>query len=351
MVTRANLGSVHGEHEMRRNREAGQALYLTAMSLIVVVGLLGFGIDMGTLRYEKRLQQTAADAAAIAGASNLPLDGSGSAGVIYGAKNASATNGFTDSGTDCTASAAVGTVCVQVNSPPQDSEKHNGDNNSVEVLVSAVHPTYFVRIFGVTKETVTARAVATNVSSGPNTPCLLALNTSVSALSINGTINASLCSIITNGEIQINGRVSSATSIGAGECRGSCSNVVTGISAMADPVASLTTPPPDGCSGGGLLGLLLNFCRGTIGGGDLSLSSGLYVLTNGLSVQPGATLNLLNAAGTTIYIPNGTINVGAGATLNAPGVTIVTQSATVSGVLNLSIGSSGSSIKNAVLVE
>ncbi|HEV2399008.1 MAG TPA: pilus assembly protein TadG-related protein, partial [Candidatus Sulfotelmatobacter sp.] len=59
------------KHKVRGNRQAGQALYLTAMSLVVLTGFLGLGIDMGAMRYEKRLEQTAADAAAIAGASDL----------------------------------------------------------------------------------------------------------------------------------------------------------------------------------------------------------------------------------------------------------------------------------------
>lgn len=351
------MAGIH--HRTRGNREAGQALYVTAVFLVVVVGLLGLGIDMGTLRYQKRLEQTAADAAAIAGANDLQY--SGATGATVAAQAASATNGFADSGTggvsDCGASASVGTVCVQVNDPPQESKTHNGNPNYVEVLVAAVQPTYFMRIFGVKKETVTARAVATNVGGGPNTPCLLALSASASALVVNGTITLNACSIIVNGNIQINGTIQAVNGGSievAGQCSGgsgACSGVVK-IPAMADPLAGLSTPPPSGCQpSGGLLGLLLNFCNGLIGGGDLSLTSNVYLLTNGLSLQTG-TLNLLNSAGATAYAPNGTINVGAGATLSAPDVTILAQSVTVSGTLNLSIDGNGSSpITNAVLVE
>lgn len=346
------MAGIH--RKTRENREAGQTLFLTAMSLVVLVGLLGLGIDLGALRYEKRLQQTAADAAAIAGASDLNYGG-----VTQAAQAAATTNGFDSGGDDDLAdcngpTAKVGKVCVHVNNPPQESEKHNGDLNSVEVLVAAVQPTYFMRIFGKASETVTARAVATTVGGGPSKPCLLALNASATALVVNGTINLSVCSIFVNGNIQINGSVnrSGGSSIEvAGQCSGACSGVVK-IPAMGDPLANLSTPPADGCTpGGGLLGLLLNFCNGIIGGGDLSLSSSLYVLSNGLSLQAG-TLNLLNASGATLYSPNGTINVGAGARLDAPGVTIVGQSVSVSGILNLSIDSGGNSpIKNAVLVE
>ena len=58
---------------LRRNKESGQALVFGVATLgILLIGMAGLGIDMGYLRYEKRLQQTAADHAAIAGAAELP---------------------------------------------------------------------------------------------------------------------------------------------------------------------------------------------------------------------------------------------------------------------------------------
>ncbi len=56
---------------MRRNSEAGQALAITIVVMVALIGFAGLGVDMGMLRYEKRLQQSAADAAAIAGANDV----------------------------------------------------------------------------------------------------------------------------------------------------------------------------------------------------------------------------------------------------------------------------------------
>ena len=56
---------------MRRKSEAGQALAVTVVAMVALIGFAGLGVDMGMLRYEKRLQQSAADAAAIAGANDL----------------------------------------------------------------------------------------------------------------------------------------------------------------------------------------------------------------------------------------------------------------------------------------
>ena len=104
------------ENAMRNRNEAGQALILTAVALVVLMGFAGLAIDMGVMRYDKRLQQTAADAAAIAGASNLAFGG-----VAAGAQDAASRVGYTDNGggqvSNCTG-AAVGTICVEVNNPP-----------------------------------------------------------------------------------------------------------------------------------------------------------------------------------------------------------------------------------------
>lgn len=359
LKSRRDVGMATIHLERRRNRQAGQALALTAISLVVLVGMLGFGIDMGVLRYEQRLQQTAADAAALAGASNLPVNGAGSLGVVDGAKNASADNGFTDNGTDCGAGAAVNTVCVKVNNPPQQSKTHNGDSNYVEVLVSAVQPTYFARIFGKTKTTVTARAVATNVGGGPHKPCLLSLSASATFI-VDGTIQLTACNLIVNGDIQLNVPIQkdSASSVEvAGRCSGSCSGVVQGIPAVADPLANLSTPPADGCTNS-LLGLLnvLNLCQGTVGANvdvdftELTNPSDLYIIPGGLTLKANAAIN---APTETLYIPSGRVRFPSSspATINANAM-IVAQPLDVSANVTLNLGGNGSPpIGKATLVE
>jgi hypothetical protein len=176
------------------------------------MGFVGLGIDMGVLRYEKRLQQTAADAGALAGASNLA---STSGGVVAGAQAASATNGFADNsgGATCTANpGAIGCISVTVNNPPANGP-HAGDAKYVEVLVAAVHPTYFMNILKIPSESITARAVATNVSGGGGTNgpgCLYTLgppSSSIEGVNINGSaiLNAPSCGIVDNGNFNTKG--------------------------------------------------------------------------------------------------------------------------------------------------
>ena len=118
----------------RRNKQSGQALVFAVTVLgIFLLGIAGLGVDTGYLRYEKRLQQTAADSAAIAGASNIAYGG-----IALAAQNAAAASGFTDSSgnkvSTCTGTSSTTAptkppkVCVQINNPPSTGP-HSTDGN------------------------------------------------------------------------------------------------------------------------------------------------------------------------------------------------------------------------------
>ena len=58
---------------MRRTRgERGQILPLVAFALVALLGIWAFAIDVGFAYYAKRQLQSATDAAALAGAQDLP---------------------------------------------------------------------------------------------------------------------------------------------------------------------------------------------------------------------------------------------------------------------------------------
>jgi Putative Flp pilus-assembly TadE/G-like len=243
---------------MKRKNQLGQVIVGAAVAMVVLCGFAGLAIDMGTLRYQKRLQQTAADSAAIAGAQNLEFG----SGVTIGAQNASAQNGYTDNGggaiSTCTApGAAVGTICVQVNNPPSTGP-HSGTTDAakyVEAWVSVVQPTYFMQIFGVTSQPVTARAVATNIYGGTNTNCLYTLGPPTSAIiGIGATGKAQIiapnCGIGDNGNLDTTGNaytIQANTISVAGQCLGShCGSPDTVCTAYANgtcPQSSLNNAP------------------------------------------------------------------------------------------------------------
>ncbi|HVB34685.1 MAG TPA: pilus assembly protein TadG-related protein [Patescibacteria group bacterium] len=214
---------------MIRKNDAGQALPLVAAALVALLAVMGLSIDMGVMRYDKRLQQTAADAAAIAGAQNLS-----SGAVTARAQDASSLNGYADNSTTttCTKDAgAVGCIKVTVNNPPT-SGPHLGNSKYVEVLVADSQPTYFMKILGVDSETVVARAVATNVGSsfgdGGGGGCIVTTGTPTEKLTANNSgfgtsgsviLNAPTCGILDNGNLIANGGTNlsiNAGSIGVG---------------------------------------------------------------------------------------------------------------------------------------
>jgi hypothetical protein len=378
---------------MNRKNEAGQSLVFVAVGLVALLGFVGLGIDMGVLRYQKRLQQTAADGAAIAGATNLTYGG-----VQTGAQAASVSNGFTDaSGNDATAcsnSAAIGTMCVQVNNPPQPvtvngtlipAGPHSGDINYVEVVIAVVQPTYFMNIFGVDRQTIAARAVATNLAGGTNgntSGCLYTLgppNAAIEGVNINGsaTLNAPSCGIVDNGNYNTKGNkldinagtfgVSGSANVsgpgGTVTCGGGTSSCPTyGTPAAADPMGSMTPPCTFPCTLAGSTVSINGNGNFTItgSGGAVAYSNGVYTVSPGVyssfSISgTGSGNSVFFSGGTYIFdgntgtnadvmtIPgNATISSGTGAN----GVTFYfTNDATIqtngTPTINLSAPSSG----------
>lgn len=352
---------------MTRKREAGQALIFAAIAMVVLLGFAGLGIDMGVLRYQKRLQQSAADAAAIAGASNLAVG----SGVTLGAQNAAAANGFTDGSGNGGCPDAVGCVVVTVNNPPTTGPHASGVSaiNYVEVLVTAVHPTYFMKVLGINRETITARAVATNLSGGgAGSGCLYTLgapSSSIEGIYINGsaTLNAVNCGIVDNGNFNTKGNkliVKAATfgmaggDIGTGGGTVTCTQTPTScptpnMPAAGDPLSYLTPP----CSPCAVSANSIKISgNGNFSGTGVSYSNGVY------TVQPGSysSITITGTAGSNVVFSPGTyiidggttsgLNIPANATITGDGVTFYfTNSSTVTVVgtpsINLTAPSSG----------
>src|ERR1700739_90314 len=284
---------------MNRKNQSGQALATMAIAMVVLAGFAGLAMDMGTLRYQKRLQQSAADAAAIAGASNI-----GFGGMVAGGQNAAIANGFTDASSNtlstCTTpGAGIGTVCVQITAGPT-AGPHAGNTNYVEAYVSVVQPTYFMTLFGVNSETVTARAVATNTSGagGPGPGCLYTLGAptaSIEGVNINGnaTLNAPTCGIVDNGNYNSKGNslvVNASTFgvVGDANVKGPGGSVTCvqspnscptpGMAPSPDPEAGKLTPPCSPCTGGTAISIS--------GNGGFS-GSGVSYANNTYTIQPG----------------------------------------------------------------
>jgi hypothetical protein len=367
---------------MKLKKQSGQVLFGTAVALVVLAGFAGLAIDMGTMRYQKRLEQTAADSAAIAGAQNLDFG----FGVTGPGQTAAGQNGFTDnnSGAGCV-NQPVGCISVDVHTNPATGP-HAGSALYVEAIVTSVQPTYFMTIFGINSKPITARAVATNVKGGTNANCLYTLGKPTAAIiGINVQGKAHLvapnCGIADNGNLDTTGNaytVQSKTIAIAGACVGNdCSspNVTCtaftnnvcpplgGVPPTEDPLKGITPPPqppasascPDlACNFVSSAGQIATIQPGTyssilIGSNSIiTMAPGIYYINGpgglgfngkGTLATPGFAIPYSGADGVMIYFTgSATMNkVNGGGGPNVPDIQLnpltATQSATYAGML------------------
>jgi Flp pilus assembly protein TadG len=307
---------------MRRRRESGQALVFVGLSLVALIAVIGLSIDMGYLRYTKRRLQTAADSAAIAGASEIK-----GGNIREAALNDSKSNGFED---------GINGATVNSYHPPVDAPFSTNLNSNlfVEVQVQQDAPTFFMRIFGVSHTRVSATAVAQLTSSHG---CIYALGL-LNGITVQGNVNAPNCGVLDNAILTLGGGgCLTASSIGVVlRILGGCTNPppIVGINISPDPLAYLNPPPIPPCSFpktytvNSAATTNLNpgrYCGGIVvanaNTGDLVFAPGLYILdAPGLLVPAGNPTNL-SGNGVTFYITGGgsaQINGTGNVTLTAP---------------------------------
>jgi Flp pilus assembly protein TadG len=184
---------------IERNKQAGQSLLLVAGCMFALLALLGLAIDVGYYRYFTRKMQTAADAAAIAGALQIPYgNGSPNFYVQTAALNAATENGFTG---------GTNGVTVTVSNPPADPP-FNSTTYPMDVEVKITDnqlPTFFSRIFGVTSFPGTLKT--SSVAEG-SLNCIYALDTTGTApydgISLTTTLVNTACGVTDNYELKMN---------------------------------------------------------------------------------------------------------------------------------------------------
>ena len=141
-----------------RRDELGATAIIVAIAGTLLIGLTGFVVDIGRVLAVQRELQASTDAAALAGAYNIPAGTAVTTATNYssvtGDKNASSTYTATMvSGyplLKCLTS--TGVTCVTVGS--QTSA------NAIQVKQQAIVPMFFAQIFGVNTMTVTSIATA-----------------------------------------------------------------------------------------------------------------------------------------------------------------------------------------------
>jgi hypothetical protein len=295
-----------GEVTVKRKKEAGQTLALVSFCLVTFLAAAGLAVDMGYMRYEKRLMQAAADSAAIAAATDLNLGEGGSAQTD--AQAVAKANGFQN---------GVNNVTVTFPNPGLTL------GNAYEVTIQQVLPTFFMKIVGIGTSTVFASGVAT-IGTSPG--CIFALQPGGAGLTLTAGINAPNCGIVDNGSLNGVGDLSAASIglFGPNAYGGVATGAPVEATAQpaADPLAYLTPPPPGTCAPPNtptvitsMSGPLMNgvvelgpgfYCGITImSGANVTFDPGLYFLDNGAGLQIQGTA-IATGTGVTFYIdPSG----------------------------------------------
>ena len=168
-------------------QERGQALAIFTISLSAVVMVAALAFDGGAMMLERRAQQNAADAAAIAAARYVKIN---TTLAQNAALNVATANGFTD---------GVSSQSVSINIPPT-AGPFKDLTGYVEVEIGSTRPSIFAGIMSVASWPVSARAVATDLNAAGGSFSILALDPTICdamLLSGNGDITA-------YGNIQVN---------------------------------------------------------------------------------------------------------------------------------------------------
>jgi hypothetical protein len=309
-----------------RNEE-GQTLVLTALSMTAMLGFLGLALDVGVLFRAKRTMQTAADAAAIAGAQDYMWTQSTSSALSAG-RSASASNGFTNGTSGAT---------VVINTP-HASGPNAGSSGFTEAIVTKPISTVFMGIFGRSSVAVTARAVAGTPSNG--SACIWLMAPSGNGLSVKGAydIEAPGCGIYVNSPdsnaLKVTGNGGTLNAAFVDVVGNNSGNHVTNptpdtlnAGTRSTPWGNLTGPSyPGGCK---ITSALTSITTANVASVSGSASNNVVCFTNAVTLNNGVVLpgassgvvylfeqNVTIATGATVTLGSGTVSPSTGCTTN-----------------------------------
>jgi len=335
----------------------GNIAILTALLMPVVIGGFGLGAEIGYWFYSTRAMQNAADAAAVAAATN------GSSTYATEAQAVTSLYGFQNGVRNVTVTASDVAACP------------SGGNNCYSVAITSLAPQFLSQMVGFKGTTtvsgvhytqLTATATATIQANGD--ACVLALDPSdpSSVTTTGGNISLLNC------DLQVNSNSSTALTVTGGVISASAINVVgnyqstggtltptpaTGKPAISDPYAGLYSQNDvaaigsQACSGSTTKVTVVsttqtlppgNYCGGiSVTGGSLTLSAGQYNIAGGISVTGGS----LSLDAGQYNIAGGFSNTGGTVTLGAG------QYNMMGGVLNITGGTTTGSGVTFVLTD
>lgn len=307
-----------------KENERGQLLPLLGFQVFILFALASLAIDVGFWQHEQRAEQSAVDAAAIAGA--IEMNYSVAPTDIYRlAALDAAANGYAPNG---------GSVVLNAHISPT-SGPFVGRPDIVEAVLTKQQPVFFA-LPGFRTQPVTVRALA--AYSNPPRNCIVALDPNGSGVNFHGSlISIPQCGVASNGQMDLSGSTVDAQSImavGSLTTNGSRFPNAQPIrgSAVADPCLTLSgcaylqSHKPDtttcisvNASGSGNITLYPGvYCGGmNFSGANVTFTPGVYVLTGSNGIK--AAGSTLNGSGVTFYMDGGSLDLtGATVNLQAP---------------------------------
>lgn len=313
------MGNVRALWRRIRTRldERGSVALQTGLLLFVLIGFASLGVEVTSLYLTQRRMQSAADAAAVAGA--MALGASNVSGMTAEAKAVAGANGFV---------AGVKAVTVAVNKPPL-SGAYSGNAGAIEVVISQPQTLPLASLFYKGQWSPHGRAVA--LVGGNSGGCVLQLDTSSTAgvqITNGAQVHMNECGLVVNAlgnsALTVIGgaslyastvSVSGLTQVSNGGAVNVTGAIKTGQPATADPYANVAVPAASGCKyGSAKKPLTLKWASGLQTLNPDGVYCGGLVMGNGAQVKmnPGVYI-----------IKGGTFDIGGGITLNGAGVTIV----------------------------
>jgi Flp pilus assembly protein TadG len=303
--------------------ERGVVLVLVALLMVLLCVCAALVIDVGNVGQERRQAQNAADAAALAGATDIQNGDTTYSSVVSVIKNYVSSNYGTVAWSGCTDQAPLAiqpdatTTCISWDANPPATTKVR------VVMPTRQVSTTFGRVAGIGSFSVSAYAVATVGHSNVDVPAPCALCTLAGSNIQNGSIAVNGGPIAIDGDLNCNSRGAITTSgtpqppinvenNATGQCLPGGMNPVptTNAGYQSDPLSflpgnpdysSLSAPNPPDCNGGNASpGVFRNI------GGNCNLAAGLYVVT-GTFGGSGSGVNIVGR-GVTIFFACGTYN-------------------------------------------
>ena len=300
---------------------SGNVAVVFAITLPILLGATGLGVETSYWYYRSLQLQSAADAAAYTGELEK-LAGSQTGVIETAAADTAASNGFETSG---------GTITVRT--PPTTGP--NTSAHAVEVVLRQTVERYFTSIFSSAPVVLSARAVAK--SSTVSKACMLALDTVAAKAALfsgNSNLTLTACSVMSNStaadSIKVQGSAKLTVSclmsaggmdLGGGTISTTCTAPITRTQPALDPFLDLPVPPvTNPCrSAKGATLQPGTYCSGLGLSGTVNLSAGVYVIDGGdLKINANAIITGTNV---TIYMMCGSrvsINGTANVKLSAP---------------------------------